>query len=100
MVNFIRDIDDPYAFAQAHAINRSLIVLMVMILEVVAFLKVNENFGPAYLLLCWKWPRKYTVYRMNRAVQLIWLTFFCAIVAQLDLECLTDPHSFYMFCFV
>ncbi len=31
MVNFVRDIDDPYARAQAHAIVRSRLVIMVMI---------------------------------------------------------------------
>ncbi len=93
MVNFVRDIDDPYSRAQAHAIVRSLLVIMVMIPEAAASLKVNDNFGLDMAENIRRVPDE-----PRRRAYLA--TFFRAIVARLDPEYPSDPRSFYMSCFV
>ncbi len=98
MVDLIRDIYDPFGLAQAHAIIRSLLFLMVVIPEAAAFLSVNENSGPSLFAAMLDMAENLLRVPYEPCRRAYLATVICAIVVRFNPPYPTDPPAFYVSC--
>ncbi len=68
MVDFFRDIRDTFAFTQANAVIRSILTLMVIVLEAVSFLQRNDNIGYGLFVAVLDMAEKFGIYRINHTI--------------------------------
>ncbi len=100
MANFLMSVGDPFTRAQAHAMLRSIPILMVMVPHAAAFLPVNDHFGPSLFVAMLDMAANIRSVPDEARRRSYLATFFCSVTARLAPGYPDDPHAFHMALFV
>ena len=100
MPNFVRNIGDPFTRAQAHAMLRSILILMVMVPFAAALLQVEDRLGPSLFVTILDIAENVHNVPDKARRRSHLATVFCAAAAHLAPGYPDDPRAFHMAQFV
>ncbi len=100
MANFLRSIRVSFTRAQAHAMLRSILILMVIVPNTAVFLELNDHLGPSQFVTMLDMAGNIRNVPEEPRLRSYLVTDFCAIVARLDPAYPNDPRAFHMAQFV